>query len=185
MTRAVLNLLGEHANVVRMLNAFERQLAIIEAAETPDYDVIRGSVEYCESFLDGYHHPKEEFILVKMRARDWKAAEVFGELEVEHIGLAALTRDLLDVLDGVAEGREIRRDALVFLGREFLELNRLHIRHEDEVFFPAVEKTLTADDWRGYSTRFKKSDPLFGNAAKQRFKALHDDILAWEQSEVG
>ena len=185
MTRAVLNLLGEHANVARMLDAFERQLAIIEAAETPDYDVIRGSVEYCESFLDGYHHPKEEFILGKLRARDGKAAEAFDELEVEHVGLAAMTRDLLDVLDGVAEGREIRRDTLVSLGRQFLKLNRRHIRLEEKVFFPAAKKTLNASDWRGYGTRFKKSDPLFGDAAEQRFKALHDDILAWEQSGAG
>ena len=184
MTQAVLNLLGEHANIVRMLDAFERQLEVFEAAATPDYDVVRGSVDYCVTFLDEYHHPKEDFILDKLRQRDRKTAERVGDLEAEHVDLAVLTRDLLGDIDGIAQGREVPRVALIAKSRDFVAAYRKHIRLEEEVLFPAAENSLTDGDWKGYRARFKRNDPVFGSEAEKRFRALHDDILAWENREA-
>lgn len=70
----------EHRNIAKLLNALEHQLAIFDTAETPDYDVLVGIGDYFIGFPGRCHHPKEDLIFRKLRARDPEAAEIVGDL---------------------------------------------------------------------------------------------------------
>ena len=37
----------DHANLAKLLGALERQLALFDEGESPDYDIVRGVVDYC------------------------------------------------------------------------------------------------------------------------------------------
>ncbi len=172
----------EHANMAEMLNALERQLAAFDAGETPDYDIVRGVVDYCLDFPDLYHHPKEDMVFECLKARDPAAAAEVGDLPGEHGELTALTRRLQDAVAAVLGDLEVPRGPFDDTLREFLDAYRRHMDKEERAFLPAARRALSAADLAEIQDRLDHpEDPLFGARSEERFAALRQDILNWAE----
>jgi hemerythrin-like domain-containing protein len=184
MSKVVRALRREHADLARLLGALERQVDIFDAGGTPDYDIVRGVIDYCLDYPDLYHHPKEDLVLERLSARDPKAAEAVAKLLPEHEALAALTRRFAEVMDNVLKEAEVSREAVRDLAREFLEFYRRHIAMEETRFFPAALAALDEADWQAIEAQLgERADPLFGGEPDARFERLRQDILAWEKAD--
>ncbi len=172
----------EHANMAQMLNALERQLALSDAGETPDYDIVRGVVDYCLDFPDLYHHPKEDLVFERLQARDPAAAAEVGDLPGEHGDLTARTHRLQEALAAVLGDLEVPRGRFDETLRGFLDAYRRHMDKEERVFLPAARASLSADDLAEIQDRLDHpEDPLFGAPGEERFAALRQDILTWAE----
>jgi len=179
MAEALRLLRREHANLTRLLKVLDRQIALLGGGGQPDYDIIRGVVDYCPDFPDLCHHPKEDLVLAKLRQRDPKAAEKVGDLEGEHVKLAALTRRFTEAIERVLMEEELPRDWILGRAREFESAYRRHIAMEEQIFFPAAEHALGVSDWAGIDARVAdRDDPLFGGRVAERFRALSEEVLA-------
>ena len=77
-----------------LVKALEWQVAEFDAGRAPDYDVIRSAVDYFLSFPDLYHHPKEDLVFSRLKARAPDVVERIGDLRREHEALAARMREL-------------------------------------------------------------------------------------------
>ncbi len=172
----------DHINMTRMLDAIERQLAVFDAGEDPDYDIVRGVVEYCIGYPELYHHPKEDLVFERLRAIDPAAAAEIGDLPGEHEVLAALTRRLRDAVEAVLNDLEVPRGPFDETLREFLDAYRRHMALEESAFLPAARRALGTADLAEIDARpAPREDPLFGASGEQRFAALRRDILDWAE----
>ncbi len=172
----------EHANMAKMLDALERQLKIFEAGETPDYDIVRGVVEYCTGYPEAYHHPKEDLVFERLRAADPAAAAEIADIPGEHAELTALTRRFRDAVEAVLNDLEVPRGPFDETLRAFLDAYRRHMTMEDDVFLPAARRALSAAELADIEIRpGPQADPLFGAASEDRFAALRQDILDWDE----
>ncbi len=170
----------EHVNMTKMLNALERQLAIFDGGETPDYDIVRGVVDYCLDYPDLYHHPKEDLVFERLKARDPAAAAAVGDLPGEHGELTALTRRLKEAVAAVLSDLEVPRGPFDETLRGFLDAYRRHMDMEERKFRPAARRALSAADLAEIQDRLDHpDDPLFGAPSEDRFVALRQDILDW------
>ena len=172
----------DHANMAKMLDALERQLAVFDAGETPDYDIVRGVVDYCLDYPDLYHHPKEDLVFERLRAVDPAAAAAVGDLPGEHAELAALTRRLEEAVKAVLGDLEVPRGRFEETLRVFLDAYRQHMDREESAFLPAARRALSAADLAEIQDRLDRpDDPLFGAPGEDRFAALRQDILDWAE----
>ncbi len=172
----------DHINMTRMLDAIERQLAVFDAGEDPDYDIVRGVVDYCIGYPELYHHPKEDLVFERLRAIDPAAAAEIGDLPGEHQVLAALTRRLRDAVEAVLNDLEVPRGPFDETLRAFLDAYRRHMALEESAFLPAARRALSAAELAEIDTRRDpREDPLFGASGEQRFAALRRDILDWAE----
>ena len=172
----------DHANMAKMLNALERQLAVFDAGETPDYDIVRGVVDYCLDYPDLYHHPKEDLVFERLKAVDPAAAAEVGDLPGEHAELAALTRRLKAAVNAVLGDLEVPRGRFDETLRAFLDTTRRHMNMEERAFLPAARRALSAADLAEIDARLSQpDDPLFGAPSEARFAALRQDILDWAE----
>jgi hemerythrin-like domain-containing protein len=172
----------DHRNLAKLLNVLERQLAVFEDSGLPDYDVIRGVLDYCTSYPDVCHHPKEDLVLNALSARDAAAADRVGDLRADHEELAALTARFLAQVHRVMAGAELPRDWFGNMARDFLDSYRNHMAMEEEVFFPLAEETLMPEDWAQIDAKVSdRDDPLFGERVEQRFRELRERILDWDR----
>lgn len=170
----------EHANMAKMLDALERQLAVFDAGETPDYDIIQGVVEYCTGYPELYHHPKEDLVFERLKTADPKAAAEVGDLPGEHGELTALTRRLQEAVAAVLSDLEVPRGRFDETLREFLDTYRRHMEMEERSFLPAARRALGAADLAAIQDRLDHpEDPLFGAPGEKRFANLRQDILNW------
>ncbi len=182
MTDIIDSLHQDHANLAKLLDALERQLGLFDQGETPDYDIVRGVVDYCLNYPDLYHHPKEDLVLEHLKAADPVAAAAIGDLAAEHEDLAALTRRFADAIDAILQDIQVPRGPFEDAARRFIEAYREHMNKEERVFLPAARRALGAADWAEIDARLSQpEDPLFGAASEERFAALRQDILHWAQ----
>ena len=75
MTRIIETLREEHRNIEELLLVLEHELSVFDRNERPDYEVIQGVIRYFEDYPDCCHHPKEDMIFEKLKARDAVAAK--------------------------------------------------------------------------------------------------------------
>jgi hemerythrin-like domain-containing protein len=184
MTGIIGALRQQHSNISEMLDAFERQLTTFGAGESPDYDIIQGSVAYCLQYLDRYHHPREQLLLCKLRARDPVAAAAVENLEREHSELAQRARRVAVAVQDVLSDVQMSRQAVGRLARDFVDSYRHHMMTEERIFFPAAIASLEAGDWAELDERFSDhTDSMFSGATEESFKARHESILAWDDAD--
>ncbi|MEO1192010.1 MAG: hemerythrin domain-containing protein [Pseudomonadota bacterium] len=177
----------EHRNMERLLGVMEQQLSIFERGEEPDYDILTACADYFTGFPDRCHHPKEDMILARLRARDPEAAAKVGDLEGKHKVLAELTHAFKDTLDQILAEAELPRSQLADSLNRFIQAQRDHMQAERAGFFLVAEAVLTPEDWAALDEAASdETDPLFGGEAAAEYAALSEDIQRWQaEDEIG
>ena len=172
----------EHRNIEALLNVLERELAIFDRGDRPDYEVIRAIISYFEVYPKVYHHPQEDLVFAKLKVRDPVAAAKISDLATEHQKGAEHLRSVAHAVDSVLADREVLRENVDFIIRNFIEGERRHIAMEDRDFFPAAAKALKPQDWREIASSVTDhKDPLFSKAVEKGFDALRAHILRLEK----
>ena len=172
----------EHRNIETLLAVLERELEIFDRGDRPDYGVIRAIISYFELYPEIYHHPQEESVFAKLELRDPAAAAKVGNLTLEHQKGTERLRRVAQAVDGVLADREIPRQNVDNIIRDFIEKERRHVTMEERDFFPAALKALKPQDWTEIALALTDhKDPLFSEAAEETFAALRARILQLEQ----
>ncbi|MCP3416234.1 hemerythrin domain-containing protein [Bradyrhizobium brasilense] len=175
-------LLREHRNIDLLLVALQRELEVFEHGDRPDYEVIRAIISYFEVYPEMYHHPQEDQIFSKLRTRDPDAAAIVGDLAHEHREVIDRLHQFARAIDGILADRELLREDVGNIVRDFILRERRHMMWEERDFFPAAIKALSAEDWTEIaSARTDDGDPLFSEAAEATSDALRAHILELEQ----
>jgi hemerythrin-like domain-containing protein len=172
----------EHRNIEKLLLILERELSVFDRGERPDYQVILAVISYFEVYPDAYHHPQEEIVFKKLKARDPAAAANIGDLSAEHRSAAERLRRVAQAVESVLTEREVLRHAVDDIIRDFIEQEWRHITMAEREFFPAAEKALQPQDWAEISSALTdQKDPLFSEIVEGRFDAVRKYILRLEE----
>ena len=182
MTKIIDALRDDHQNIEKLLGVLEHELDLFDRNQRPDYDILQSIIQYFEDFPQSCHHPKEEMVFEKLRARDPGAAAAYGDIDAEHETEAKRLRKFADAVNAVLADQEVLRETFHLAVHEFIKNQRDHLKREEVRLFPAAAKALTAADWADVDARLAdKKDPLFGGAAEERFHSLERTILRWER----
>ncbi len=173
----------EHRNIEKLLLVLEQELKVFDRGERPDYEVIWAVIAYFQVYSDAYHHPQEDVVFKKLKARDAAAAANVGDLAAEHRNGAERLRRVALAVENVLMDQEIPRHTIVGIIRDFIVYERRHIAMEEQDFFPAAVKALQPEDWAEIaSSRLTgQKDPLFSDTTEKRFDAVRSHILQLEQ----
>jgi hemerythrin-like domain-containing protein len=172
----------EHRNIEKLLAILERELEVFDRGDRPDYEVIRAVISYFEVYPEVYHHPQEDLVFAKLRTRDAAAAAKVRDLAREHQKGAERLRRVAHAIDAVLADREVLRQNVDTIVRDFIEHERRHVMMEDRDFFPAALQALKPQDWTEIASAVtRRKDPLFSDVAEERFDALRAHIFQLEQ----
>lgn len=178
MAETIRQLHREHRNMARLLDLLENDLAVYREGAAADFDLMRDIMDYTTSWLERYHHPKENLVFERLKDKGSEAEALTADLVAEHRKGEELTRGMTTVIDNVAHGAEIPRDLFERLAREYLEFNRRHMQKEEAEFLPLAEAALSAEDWAAIDAALSApDDPLFGPKVEERFRRLLDNLL--------
>jgi hemerythrin-like domain-containing protein len=185
MAKMINVLIEEHRNLEKLLMVLEQELDVFDNSEQPDYEILQAVIDYFQYYPEGYHHPKEDILFEKLKLRDSAAAERIGDIEEEHETETVRLERFAEAVGDVLAGREYLRQNFHDMVREFIDYQRRHMQKEEEFLFPAAAKALRPEDWAEIDARMASGkDPLFDDATDQKFDALRQTILRWE-NETG
>ncbi len=181
MTQIIDILRDEHCNIEKLLLVLERELCVFNRAERPDYQVVQSVIEYFQDYPDCCHHPKEDMIFEKLKARDPITAASIGDLEAEHGSGSKRLGRVARTVESILADREILRQTVDEIIRDFIDHERQHMAMEERVLFPAAVKVLLPQDWAEIRARLTaRKDPL-DTALEAKYHLLRLLILQWEQ----
>ena len=172
----------EHRDIDKLLRVLERELRVFNRGDRPDYEVIHAVIEFFKDYPDTCHHPKEDIIVEKFKARDPVAAATIGDLQAEHEEGARRLRHVAQAVERVLSDEDLLRETVDDIIRDFINHERQHMVMEERVVFPAVLKALQPEDWADVALRLadhygSPSEPDF----EEKFSTLRRNILELEE----
>lgn len=171
----------EHRNIEQLLLVLEQELSVFDRGERPDYQVVQAIIAYFQVYPAAYHHPQEDLLFEKLKARDPAAAANIGDLAAAHQDGAKRLRRVTQAVESVLSDREVLRHAVDGIILDFIEHERRHIAMEERDFFPAAVKALQRQDWAEIASRLTdQKKPLFSEAVEEGFDAVRRHILQLE-----
>ena len=180
MTRIIELLHGEHRDVEKLLNVLEDELKVFDRRERPDYEVIQAIISYFQDYPDCCHHPKEDMIFDKLKARNPPAAKRIGDVEAEHRQETERLDRVARVVRNVLLDREVVRQTFSDVIRDFIDHQRVHMAMEERTLFPAAANALRPEDWQEIDSKWNdKTETLFNVAMEEKCRSLRDRILRW------
>jgi len=175
-------LLEEHQNIEKLLLVLEHELEVFDRSQRPDYEILQTIIQYFQDYPESCHHPKEEMIFERLKARDPAAAKRFGDVEADHQVETKRLRSFARAVDFILADQEFLRESFHLAVHDFIEHQREHLKKEERLLFPAALKALRPEDWAEIDARLDdRKDPLFNSVVEEKFHNLEKTILRWEQ----
>ena len=170
---------SEHRNLGALLSCLEDLIEEIDVhGKQPDFRVFHAILNYIDSFLDRFHHPKEDaYLFPAVRRRCPEVEQTLQDLEEQHRAGAEL---LGDVRKALAAYEYVGSDAFEEFRAvvdAYVRFEREHAYKEEREVLNVAREYLTPDDWAQIDGAFSSNeDPLFGNKRKKEFDKLFKRI---------
>jgi len=186
--RALRIIEAEHRNLWAVLFSLRALVRELEHGDvSPDFKVFHGLLTYIDSFLDSYHHPKEDSYLFPALCRRCAQAEgIVRELKGQHREGAGLLSELYRRLSRYefqgSEAFGAFRDAV----ERYVEFEQSHAMREERELLPLAREHLTPEDRAPIDAAFSDhEDPMFGEAARGEYRTLLRRIATLAPSPYG
>ena len=175
----------EHRNIEKLLGVMEEELCVFDRGERPDYEVFGAVIEFFKKYPDTCHHPKEDIIYAKFKARAPDRAASIADLAAEHREGAMRLRRVAQAIDAVLNDQELLRESVNRIVHDFIDNERKHIALEDEVVFPAIVDTLRPEDWADIAlTIADRYGPPSEADFEEQFSTLRRNIIELEETAI-
>lgn len=135
----------EHRVIEKVLAAMDAAIVRMSVGGHVSPRFFADVVDFARAFADGCHDLKEEQVLFKRLAERGLSAEV-GTLAAEHAEIRHLTRHLAEAVAQWEAGDPLAPERARRAARHYVDLLREHIREEDQLVFPTVERTFSEID---------------------------------------
>ena len=188
MTHAIQIIRQEHRNYLALLQCLD---GILQTAERlgsrADIGLLWSMISYIESFLDCYHHPKEDDYLFRaLRRRCPEAGELLDALEAEHQAGYRMLAELNTALRRYETEGQAALPELRALASRYHRLEYDHMRKEEMEVLPLARRQLTVEDWTAIDEAFSgHDDPLFGPRRQAEFRKLYHKIVEMAPEPYG
>lgn len=172
----------EHRNIEKLLRVLERELNVFDRGDRPNYEVVLAVINYFKDYPDSCHHPKEDIIVERFKARDPVGAAAIGDLRAEHLEGARRLQHVAQAVERVLSDEDLLRETVDDIVRDFINHERQHMAMEERVVFPAALKALQPEDWADIALRLadhygSPTEPDF----EEKFSTLRRNILELEE----
>lgn len=148
-------LVDEHAVIKRFLAALPALIENLDVGTADGKKLILDCVDFIRSFADRYHHAKEEEILFP---RFDGNLDIIRTMLEDHNQARAHVREIIAGTER-GDGKSVREHL-----EAYGELLAGHIRREDEILYPWMDRNLSMTQVGTLFSQFTTTDEQFGDA---------------------
>lgn len=155
-------LVDEHVLIKRLVAMIPGIIDNLDVESEAGRGVISDSVDFIRTYADKYHHAKEEDILLKYADEN---LDIIKTIYEDHENGRAHVRAILKGLAGRDEAAV--REHL----KAYQELLTEHIKKEDEILYPWMDRQLSITQIGELFSKFNRKDEEFGDTP-EKYEAL-------------
>jgi hemerythrin-like domain-containing protein len=147
----------DHGEIEQVLRVLEQECDKFRRAERPDYDLLREVIDYLQSFLDKYYHPKEDLMLnLLARTGSVTCARILDDIAGERATAASNLQQLTGALGDILNEQRVLRQVFDDAACRFIQHERRQIEIEEGQLFPEALAVLTPADWADIHARLRE-----------------------------
>jgi len=153
----------------------------------PDFVLLWAMVHYIDTFMEEFHHPKEDAYLFKLLGSRYPgAAPLIDRLKQEHESGSVKLRQLRQALTRYQHGGRGKFSEFAALVADFAALHWEHMRIEENELLPLATRHLTGADWDAVDAAFLgHTNPLFGAEQGNEYRDLFRRIVDLAPPPIG
>jgi hemerythrin-like domain-containing protein len=158
----MLRLRSDHAGMSRILREIDAQQSRLVTQPKTSRPVLIEAMRYLLQYQHASHHPREDRLFARIRAREPGTHPEIRRLVRQHrVGLRR-AEDITDILvrNGPSQLRGPRGVQLQGLLQKYVRYTRQHMRLEEALFYARSESVLRAADWRELTASDERADPM-------------------------
>ena len=167
----------DHARLARLLEVLEAEAAEVGGgARGTHLDVLATLVDYVSEYPDAVHHPREDRVFGRLQEKPLTPQErgALRDNVSQHAQLAAATSALARDIDAMLGGGGTTAQDLSKHVREYVALQREHMRNEEELVFPLALKLFSDAEWEAIEHSEQEAhDPVFDQRLS-RYESLYE-----------
>lgn len=149
----VKKLVDEHTHIKKLLSSLPSLTVMLRHDPDEGKLLLRRAIDFIRSYADRFHHAKEEEILFAYFDEN---AEIFQVMHQDHETARGHVAAITEALENSDNDTVVKRfEAYTALLTE-------HIRKEDEVLYPWIDRNLTMSQVGELYSRFGEVDVRFG-----------------------
>jgi len=156
-------LVDEHVLIKRLVALIPQLLEVVDVNAAEDRELLMNGVDFIRSYADRFHHAKEENILFGYFDC---SLEIVQAMLADHQTARAHVRQLVEAVE--TRNGDAIADHLGAYG----ELLSAHIKKEDEILYPWMDRELTTAEVGELFSRFATVDEAAGPGFTDHYAAL-------------
>ncbi len=178
--KAYMNALRQdHASLSRVLRLIDALADRLSRSPESVKPVLLDALRYLFQYHHAFHHPREDRLFARIRARRPALEETLGRIDHEHVSgeqeIAALVGGLENANTRQLAGKPGARLA-ARIG-EYVQHARIHMRDEEVVFYARAEAALNEADWTAIVDDDGPQDPLLDpDSIANQYPALAEHL---------
>ncbi len=147
-----------------------------EGDNPPPLKVFRAMLLYIADFPEKMHHPKEDRLFTLLKRRTGTVDDTITDLEIQHEQGEALVRNLehqltrYELQGGAAAGTFFKAV------EDYAAFYFSHMRMEEEIILPAIDKFLAPEDWDEVDRAFAANEASAENASFEQLFSMIANI---------
>ena len=154
-------LVEEHKLIKRLLAVIPNILEKFDINSEDDKEVILNCVDFIKSYADKFHHAKEEDILFKLFEEGLDIVQVMC---TDHNTARNHVKSIL-------KGLEAKNEAAIHEHLSgYRELLTEHIKKEDEILYPWMDRNLSTSQVGNLYSRFQEVDNVLTADQKEKYR---------------
>ena len=157
-------LVDEHVVIKRWVALIPKIIESLEMESKEGRRIIYDGVDFIRSYADKYHHAKEEDILFKYFDEN---LDILKAMREEHDKARGHVKAVLDALNALDE------ETIAAHLNAYRELLTEHIKKEDEILYPWMDRNLSITQIGELFSKFNKIDEQFADAPKK-----HEEFIS-------
>lgn len=172
---------NEHQLILTVLDAAEREAALIDKGGAVDASRLEQLVDFIRGFADHCHHAKEEDLLfVRMGDKGFPVdGGPVGVMLHEHELSRGYVGTLADSIAAAAAGDPQARSRVAESLVAYASLLRQHIHKEDNILYPMADQAFSDDDQAALAADFERVErEQIGDGVHERYEALARELAS-------
>jgi hemerythrin-like domain-containing protein len=156
-------LVDEHVLIKRWITLIPQVLELLNVESPEDLRIISEGADFIRSYADKFHHAKEEDILFKYFDEN---LDVLRTMLEDHTKARSHVKALIEAVE-----KKDKKGIVEHLNA-YRELLTEHIKKEDEILYPWMDRNLSVKEVGELFSKFNEVDEISGNGVTERCKAF-------------
>ncbi|MFW9878926.1 MAG: hemerythrin domain-containing protein, partial [Candidatus Thorarchaeota archaeon] len=158
-------MVDEHVLIKRWLALIPKVIENIDLGIEEDLELIKNSMDFIRNYADKYHHAKEEDEAFKYFDEN---LDIIKVIRKDHIKVRTHVMKMFEAI----EAKDKKK--LAYHLNAYKEILPEHIKKEDEILYPWMDRNLTMTQIGELFSKFNEIDVKYGNAPKKHYKFIEE-----------